>query len=106
MTITDNPDLMARLLIQSVTDYAIYLLTPQGIVANWNPGAERAKGYTASEIVGHHFALFYTAHERAAAIPMFNLGVARATGPFRGRRVAHPQGRHRLQGACGHRCHS
>jgi diguanylate cyclase (GGDEF)-like protein/PAS domain S-box-containing protein len=82
MTITDNPDLMARLLIQSVTDYAIYLLTPQGIIANWNPGAERAKGYTASEIVGHHFALFYTDHERAADIPMFNLGVARATGRF------------------------
>ena len=82
MTITDNPDLMARLLIQSVTDYAIYLLTPQGIVANWNPGAERAKGYTAAEIVGHPFELFYTAAERAAAIPMFNLGVARATGRF------------------------
>ena len=82
MTITDNPDLMARLLIQSVTDYAIYLLTPQGIVANWNPGAERAKGYTAAEIVGHPFELFYTAAERAAAIPMFNLGIARATGRF------------------------
>lgn len=82
MTITDNPDLMARLLIQSVTDYAIYLLTPQGIVANWNPGAERAKGYTATEIVGHHFELFYTPTERAAAIPMFNLGVAGATGRF------------------------
>ena len=82
MTIIDNPGLMARLLIQSVTDYAIYLLTPQGIVANWNPGAERAKGYIASEIVGHHFELFYADHERAAAIPMFNLGVARATGRF------------------------
>jgi hypothetical protein len=41
MSLAANPDIMYRLLIQSVVDYAIYLLTPEGIVANWNPGAQR-----------------------------------------------------------------
>ena len=49
-----------RLLVQSVTDYAIYMLDPDGYVANWNPGAARIKGYTAAEIVGEHFSRFYT----------------------------------------------
>src|SRR5689334_20990610 len=46
--------------ISSVTDYAIYMLTPEGNVASWNAGAQRFKGYTADEIVGKHFSLFYT----------------------------------------------
>ena len=44
-----------RLLVQGITDYAIYMLDPEGIVSNWNTGAERIKGYKASEIVGQHF---------------------------------------------------
>jgi len=59
----------ADLLVQSVTDYAIYMLDPAGIVSSWNPGAERLKGYTADEIIGQHFSRFYTDEERAAGMP-------------------------------------
>jgi PAS domain S-box-containing protein len=59
----------ADLLVQSVTDYAIYMLDPQGIVSSWNPGAERLKGYSPAEIVGQHFSRFYTDKERAAGMP-------------------------------------
>lgn len=82
MSLAANPDIMYRLLIQSVVDYAIYLLTPEGIVANWNPGAQRAKGYHADEIVGQHYSLFYTDAERAAGLPALNLEQARSTGRF------------------------
>ena len=44
-----------RLLVENVTDYAIFILDPQGHVASWNPGAERIKGYKADEIIGQHF---------------------------------------------------
>jgi len=54
-----------RLLVEAVTDYAIYLLDASGIVTTWNPGAERFKGYPAKEIIGQHFSRFYTAEERA-----------------------------------------
>lgn len=56
-----NSDMMYRLLVQSVVDYAIYLLSPEGVVTNWNAGAQRAKGYRAAEIVGQHFSVFYSA---------------------------------------------
>ena len=78
----DNSDVMYRLLVQGVTDYAIYMLDPQGLVVNWNAGAERAKGYRAEEIVGAHFSRFYTAHERAAGLPEQSLEIARAQGRF------------------------
>lgn len=48
-----------RLLVESVKDYAIFILDPDGRVSTWNPGAERIKGYTAAEIVGKHFSIFY-----------------------------------------------
>ncbi|MFJ4153607.1 putative bifunctional diguanylate cyclase/phosphodiesterase [Pseudomonas sp. NPDC089752] len=82
MSLVASPDIMYRLLIQSVVDYAIYLLTPDGIVANWNPGAQRAKGYLADEIVGKHYSLFYSEAERAAGLPEQNLEQARHTGRF------------------------
>ena len=82
MSFVTSPDIMYRLLIQSVADYAIYMLTPEGVVANWNPGAERAKGYTAAEIVGRHYSLFYSDAERAAGVPTLNLAQARDTGRF------------------------
>ena len=82
MSLVASPDIMYRLLIQSVADYAIYLLTPEGIVANWNPGAQRAKGYLADEIVGQHYSLFYSDAERAAGLPGLNLEQARSTGRF------------------------
>jgi diguanylate cyclase (GGDEF)-like protein/PAS domain S-box-containing protein len=75
-------DLMYRLLVESVVDYAIYMLTPDGIVANWNAGAQRAKGYTADEIVGQHFSRFYNAAEIAAGTPDKNLAIAREQGRF------------------------
>ena len=82
MSLVASPDIMYRLLIQSVVDYAICLLTPDGIVANWNPGAQRAKGYRAEEIVGQHYSLFYSEDERAAGLPEQNLEQARSTGRF------------------------
>ena len=58
-----------RLLVSSVTDYAIYLLDPEGMVASWNPGAERFKGYSASEIVGQHYSRFFTPEDVASDLP-------------------------------------
>lgn len=77
-----SSDIMYRLLIQSVVDYAIYMLTPDGVVANWNPGAQRAKGYSADEVVGKHYSLFYEDQDRAAGLPEQNLEQARRTGRF------------------------
>src|SRR5687768_15887689 len=48
-----------RLLIEGVKDYAIFMLDPDGRVASWNPTAERIKGYTAGEVLGRHFSIFY-----------------------------------------------
>ena len=69
-----------RLLIEAVQDYAIFLLGPDGRVRTWNPGAERAKGYAASEIIGQHFSVFYTPEEREAGRPQWLLGRAAAEG--------------------------
>ncbi|CAM3775096.1 putative signaling protein [Pseudomonas reidholzensis] len=82
MSLVASSDVMYRLLIQSVVDYAIYMLTPEGVVANWNPGAQRAKGYRAEEIVGKHYSLFYEEEDRAAGVPEHNLEQARHTGRF------------------------
>jgi PAS domain S-box-containing protein len=66
-----------RLLVESVKDYAIFLLDPNGHVVSWNAGAERIKGYTASEILGQHFSRFYSEEDRAAGLP--GKALARAT---------------------------
>ena len=79
---TSNSDLMYRLLVQSVVDYAIYALTPEGIVSNWNPGAQRAKGYVAAEIVGQHYSRFYRDEDIQAGVPARNLEIAARTGRF------------------------
>ena len=71
-----------RLLVQSVTDYAIYMLDPDGYVANWNPGAARIKGYTAAEIVGEHFSRFYTPEDRDQRLPWKALEQARQEGRY------------------------
>ncbi len=71
-----------RLLVEGVTDYAIYMLNTDGIVSNWNAGAQRAKGYVASEIVGKHFSVFYTEEDRADGKPARGLQTARHTGKF------------------------
>ena len=78
-----------RHLVQSVVDYAIFQLDTDGIVATWNPGAERIKGYAADEIIGQHFSRFYTEEDRAAGIPAKALATAAKEGRFEaeGRRV-------------------
>ena len=73
-----------RLLVEGVTDYAIYMLDPSGIVTNWNTGAERLKGYVAEEIVGQHFSKFYTARDRTAGLPAQVLNTAATTGRYEG----------------------
>jgi PAS domain S-box-containing protein len=69
-----------RLLVQSVTDYAIFMLDPEGRVASWNAGAERIKGYAPAEIIGEHFSRFYTHDERIAGVPKQGLETARREG--------------------------
>jgi PAS domain S-box-containing protein len=71
-----------RHFIVSVTDYAIYTLSPEGVVITWNAGAQRFKGYREDEIVGRHFSLFYTAEEQARGRPAIALEQARTTGKF------------------------
>src|SRR6185437_10770882 len=59
-----------RLLVNGVTDYALFMLDLNGIVTSWNAGAERIKGYAAPEIIGQHFSRFYTATDRPPACPL------------------------------------
>jgi PAS domain S-box-containing protein len=69
-------------LVQGVRDYALYMLDPDGIVTNWNAGAERIKGYQASEIIGQHFGRFYTEADRATGLPARALETATREGTF------------------------
>ena len=69
-----------RLLVQGVTDYAIYMLDPDGRVSSWNPGAQRIKGYLPDEIIGRHFSLFYTDGDREAGEPQRALKTAARDG--------------------------
>ncbi|MFT7839873.1 PAS domain S-box protein [Saccharothrix sp. BKS2] len=71
-----------RLLVESVVDYAIFMLDPLGRVVSWNPGAERIKGYLAEEIVGRHFSVFYPAESLATRKPWHELEVAGEVGRF------------------------
>jgi PAS domain S-box-containing protein len=71
---------MFRLLIDSVQDYAIYMVDPQGNVTSWNHGAQRIKGYSPEEIIGKNFSLFYTPEDVAAGKPQHNLEVAKTQG--------------------------
>jgi PAS domain S-box-containing protein len=66
-----------RLLVEGITDYAIYMLDVHGLITNWNAGAERIKGYRADEIVGRHFSVFYTPEDKARGLPDRALGIAR-----------------------------
>ena len=82
----DNKPLLAEnvgeLLIEAVTDYAIFMLDPGGQVVSWNPGAQRIKGYQPAEIIGRHFSCFYTEEDRAAGLPDKALATASDTGRF------------------------
>jgi PAS domain S-box-containing protein len=71
-----------RLLVQSVGDYAIYMLDAEGHITNWNLGAERIKGYSPDEVIGRHFSMFYTDEDRAAGLPAYALATAAREGRF------------------------
>ena len=71
-----------QLLVESVRDYAIFMLDPDGRVATWNEGARRIKGYESDEIIGQHFSVFYPEPTRSAGFPDYELEVARAEGRF------------------------
>ncbi|SAK94887.1 sensor histidine kinase [Caballeronia catudaia] len=71
-----------RLLVQGVTDYAIFMLSPDGRVSSWNSGAQRIKGYNAEEIVGSHFSRFYLPEDVAAGVPRRALSTAASEGRF------------------------
>jgi PAS domain S-box-containing protein len=71
-----------RSLVESVRDYAILLLDPQGNISTWNPGAERIKGYKAEEIIGRHFSCFYISEDIERGKPEEGLRVAASTGRF------------------------
>jgi hypothetical protein len=71
---------MMRLLIQSVKDYGIFMLDPEGRVASWNSGAQRIKGYRREEIIGRHFSTFYPPEDLAAGKPEWEIEVALREG--------------------------
>src|SRR5438045_342664 len=71
-----------RLLVESVRDYAICMLDVNGNVATWNIGAERIKGYSADEIIGKHFSIFYPPDARESGWPEHELAVAAEKGRF------------------------
>jgi len=76
----DPTDAQFRLLVETVSDYAIYLLDTAGRVMSWNAGAERIKGYAAREIMGRSFTVFYLPEDREAGIPERNLAQASREG--------------------------
>jgi PAS domain S-box-containing protein len=73
---------MFELLVSSVRDYAIFMLDPSGRVQTWNEGAQRSKGYTAAEIIGQHFSLFYPDEDRRAGKPERALRAANDEGRY------------------------
>lgn len=72
----------SRLLIDSVKDYAIFMMNTEGVIMSWNTGAERIKGYTAKEIIGRNFSTFYTREALQKGFPQFELNSALQHGHF------------------------
>jgi PAS domain S-box-containing protein len=77
-------DARYRLMVDAVTDYAIYMLDPDGIVTSWNAGGRRFKGYDDAEIIGQHFSRFYTEEDQTAGLPARALATASRDGKFEG----------------------
>jgi PAS domain S-box-containing protein len=71
-----------RLLVESVTNYAIYMLDPEGRVVTWNVGAERSKGYKAEEILGQNYSIFFPPEDVAAGLPADEMATAARLGRF------------------------
>lgn len=77
-----NSERQFRMLVQGVTDYAIYMLDPQGCITNWNAGAALIKGYAADEIIGKHYSTFYTEEDRQRGEPQRALEMALRNNGF------------------------
>lgn len=73
-----------RLLVEGVKDYAIFMLDPDGVVVNWNAGAERIHGYQTEEIIGKPFSIFYPSEDQANNLPIYELKIACQEGYFEG----------------------
>ena len=71
-----------RLMVDVVRDYAIFMLDPEGHVTSWNLGAERTKGWTADEVIGQHFRIFYPPEQQEAQHPEHELEVAMREGVY------------------------
>jgi PAS domain S-box-containing protein len=71
-----------RLLVESVDDYAIFALDPDGYILSWNAGAQRFKGYAANEVIGKHFSIFYPQEKIDQGFPNFELKEAARVGRF------------------------
>lgn len=82
LTASLSDDSRYRLLVDAITDYAIYMLDIDGRVTSWNPGAQRFKGYPRDEILGEHFSRFYTDEDRASGLPARALHEAATEGRF------------------------
>ncbi len=72
-----------RLLVQAVSDYAIFMLDPEGNIMSWNQGAEHIKGYMANEVIGRHFSIFYPEEDIEAKKPQRELELAKLNGHVR-----------------------
>ena len=79
---TERDENAFSLLVEATTDYAIFMLDPTGVIASWNAGAQRIKGYTADEIIGKHFSVFYTEESKARHWPEYELQEAARVGRF------------------------
>lgn len=79
-----NSEQQFSLLVQGVTDYALYMLDPGGIITTWNAGAQRIKGYEPDEIIGRHFSLFFESADAEAGTPQRSLEIAEREGRFEG----------------------
>ena len=87
-----------RLMVDAVREYAIFMLDTEGHVTSWNAGAERAKGWTAAEVIGQHFRVFYPREQQEARHPEHELEHRGSRGGLPGRGVAGPQGRQPVLG--------
>lgn len=77
-----SPEARYRLLVDAVTDYAIYMLDPNGVITSWNAGGHRLKGYSESEALGLHFSVFYLPEDVEAGLPQRALGTAQREGRY------------------------
>lgn len=77
-----SSELQFRMFVRGVRDYAIYMLSPEGIITSWNVGAQAIKGYEEADILGQHFGLFYTEEDRARGAPAEALRLALNSGKF------------------------